>query len=690
MMWLPREKHVTLWISAVLSSACSFRSPSSLTLLAHHHLPAMSLAVSINIPPQLEIARMLLEDLRSPEFAQILCASDTSTLESLGEIVAASYTGIRALTNATQPINRLPPEILINIFSLVKRPLIYQYRNEALPVDSMFDVRDLRPLILTCRRWRSLITATPSLWSTVMDVFSPYVRFQHISRYYLQYAVGGGPLYLYVSSSRNPDGAVCPEVLNVCRRTDTASRLHGIYLNCGHRCSGECYMILHSALPNLEYCCITRTLGCRNIGQYKRNFRRILPRSPKLKCLILNVLHSLSESSLPTTTFPALTTLRIDELYYERDCTALLNFLAGTPQLQDLLIQAECSDYDEDFSFAGRVPLHHLRTLRVADRTTNDAIFTDCIPRSNHLTLVKGLLQLLSHISLPPSGVDYIELTSLPISTLRTVLEAVDASGGTDFVRATSVNLQHEGYTSNTRKSILRPGISIVLCYAKAYKIKVTFLACKETKVPRQGQQGHPMGERRTAAQETCAHLCDLFSATSMFSGTRGLWLSDATWITCAPPHSILSSFPQLAMLVVDLIKEKSTGCSGAETIDRAHAYNPQPVLEGLKPGPDGTAPCALLHTLAICCVPGADGMLAEVKEVARERAKAGSPLSSVIVLRVVQPSSGKSEDEAMLHAEEYDYDAADDGGLKLVQEYEGRDTIYQDLKAKWARLTEY
>ncbi|KAH9848139.1 hypothetical protein C2E23DRAFT_845563 [Lenzites betulinus] len=658
----------------------------------------MSSDLSVNGFSTLEIARMLLEDLTSPAFTKI-CATDASNLEPFEETVAASYMTTRELINATQPINRLPPEILTKIFFQVQSQLLYQNGEKALPVDFMFDVRDLRPLVLTCRHWRTLITGTPFLWSTVMDLHIRRRRNLDLSRHSLKYVAGGSDLYLYMSAT-GERGGVAPEVLDICRRNTTASRVRGIFLECGNVCSGECYLILHSALPNLEYCCITNTLGCQKIGSLQRKHRRrLLPRSPKLNTLILNLADCPRELVIPTTPFPALTTLRIDKLLYSRDCAALLRFLCGTPRLQELVLQSGGADFDKEFDLVGRVPLRHLRTLKISCLVTDPLIISE---RTQDRPLVEGRCQFLSRTSLTPSCMDHIELTNIPLNALRTVLEAVDASGGTDSVHAKSINLQHEGYANNenyARAFSLRvitylPQYSLTVRCADACKITLTFVAAtSQTKDSTTDDQSP--AQHLTAAQQACAHLCDLFSATSMFSGLRGLWLSEATWLTCVPPHNVLRFLPQLTMLVVDRVRDESDNAYGAAT-NKSEAHDPRSILEELEKRPDLTALCPLLHTLAIFCgfdsEAGFDytaaGILAQVQEVARSRVEAGCPLACVVAIRVADELDERGDDIQTLRAAEYEYGVGCEEGLKLVREYESIAVIYQVLKAKWELLT--
>ncbi|KAH9848149.1 hypothetical protein C2E23DRAFT_469968 [Lenzites betulinus] len=334
--------------------------------------------------------------------------------------------------------------------------------------------------------------------------------------------------------------------------------------------------------------------------------------------------------------------------------------------------------------------------LQVSCPEVDSFLVQNRMPLPWQVTIVAGLCQLLSHISLTPaSWVDGIELMNIPLNALRAVLEEVDASGGTDFVSVTTANLEREEEAIETQSTFPSdkeqerlPKFSITLRCANACRIKLTFLAYKETKATSHAHDtttdDQSLAQHLTAEQETCAHLCGLFAATSMFSGLRGLWLSDATWLPCVPPHTVLQFLPQLMMLVVDRVRDESSNAYCQSTTE---AYDPRSILEGLKKGPDLTAPSPLLHTLAIFCgndSPESDsdctaaGTLAEVQEVGRSRAEEGCPLACVVAIR----------GDEMLQAAEYAYKVGCEEGFELVREYEGLVVVYQELKAKWDHLT--
>ncbi|KAJ3540378.1 hypothetical protein NMY22_g4320 [Coprinellus aureogranulatus] len=69
--------------------------------------------------------------------------------------------------NASLPVNRLPPEILLTIFEILKTYAKEEQGNGEPPL-SWFRVT------FVCRRWRTIALDSPSLWTTI-DCMNPAV-----------------------------------------------------------------------------------------------------------------------------------------------------------------------------------------------------------------------------------------------------------------------------------------------------------------------------------------------------------------------------------------------------------------------------------------------------------------------------------------------------------------------------------
>ncbi|KAI0820404.1 hypothetical protein BC628DRAFT_855846 [Trametes gibbosa] len=577
----------------------------------------MSSLSSTERPPTLELAQMLLNSLGDPDFLET-CASDSLILQSFREVVTASYTTTRGLINVSRPINRLPPDILTRIFSLVRCQLTYQRRLKDIPIECMFDVRGLRPLILTCRYWNTLVTGTPSLWSTVSRARVQLVSLsEQLCDRFLSYATGADKLYLHICQEY-----ISPSVMELCRQ--------------------------HGSLDVPE-----------RVAQ--DNFARgILPESSRLRSLFLH-------APIPTTTFPALRTLHFERMAYVYDNEALLDFLAGTPQLQELVLSVQNGECHTEFSYVGRVPLPHLETLEIKDDTfaANRGHRRGALPTDD----VKGLRQLLAHISVPRYGMRSVELSTIPINVVGDLLEGLN--WGTELqVSSVTVKPSHGNHGD-----LDYPRFAMTLHCANACKIKLLVLN-NDVAPP----------ARCTSAQDTCASFSNLFASarSGTFTSLRGLWLTQhSSWVAYAPPHSILHALPRLSMLVVygDAMR---TLYSCASRND----YDPHTILNGLAQDAHGTIPCPLLHTLVIPCPYNTQRttFLPHVCRAARSRADAGHPLARAVVIELAG-STERKESVDTLRLREYSPTAG--GDLELLQEKAGREAdVYRQLRAEWERLT--
>ncbi|KAJ7227105.1 hypothetical protein GGX14DRAFT_347579, partial [Mycena pura] len=92
---------------------------------------------------------------------------------------------LQGLRNSMQPVNRLPPELLAQIF------VETQFRLPGfLPLSERFEV---------CRHWRGVVASTPAMWSTV---YCPAYPLEFLCRsrgadltVYLGLRLGDGPIF---------------------------------------------------------------------------------------------------------------------------------------------------------------------------------------------------------------------------------------------------------------------------------------------------------------------------------------------------------------------------------------------------------------------------------------------------------------------------------------------------------------
>ncbi|KAI1789246.1 hypothetical protein LXA43DRAFT_588967 [Ganoderma leucocontextum] len=234
--------------------------------------------------------------------------------------------------NAAAPINRVPQELLTDIFALSPGTISHAGDTRELanwPFEEI-DVSDLHKLTKVCRYWRDLAVATPMLWNTVCTYFeddrdSPCFRRS-----------------IYLPDDPSPDlivhfnpGRARAEkmIQSVVTNAPKIRELH----------AWSMYTIpdvpsflrsLHAGA--LEHCTLWDTLWYR-------------PRQPSPETRFLPFfsnggarLRSLSLYNfdiLPTNEFPALTLFAIASQFQSRITTGdLMKFLAGCARLEELYI----------------------------------------------------------------------------------------------------------------------------------------------------------------------------------------------------------------------------------------------------------------------------------------------------------------------------------------------------------------
>lgn len=281
-----------------------------------------------------------------------MCAQLRSLLQVIGDIATA----VRYLINTTRPINQLPPEVLGYIFSFIPTPRKHPILDTA--TTNVQDVIPLLPALSVCRRWREVAHGASFLWSTVISICDiPLPQdYLHLNP--------AGPIRVVSDGGRSRSPAWLLGLLRA-----QGARVRELYVVLDDVSKEDFSAFQQLSLPALERCTI-RVNGYRydDYSNAPLHPMAIFPNSNALRALRIRMVHF-----VPITAFPALTTLHLATVQGVLRLIDLLNFLAGTPLLQDLQLNDIYS-----FSLAaidlsgwkhGRVRIKDLKRLVMAEDT---------------------------------------------------------------------------------------------------------------------------------------------------------------------------------------------------------------------------------------------------------------------------------------------------------------------------------
>ncbi|OBZ74913.1 hypothetical protein A0H81_05324 [Grifola frondosa] len=113
---------------------------------------------------EIQMAEGLFLKLREGQFNM-----SSITLEILDKHLSHSLSLLRTTANSRLPINKLPMEILSQIFQCVPSQVyVHGHRIASWP-PSHIDTDELIPLTRVCRHWRDVALGSSALWTSVCD-----------------------------------------------------------------------------------------------------------------------------------------------------------------------------------------------------------------------------------------------------------------------------------------------------------------------------------------------------------------------------------------------------------------------------------------------------------------------------------------------------------------------------------------
>ena len=351
--------------------------------------------------------------------------------------------------NAHCPINKLPPELLALVFSMVPSPLsLPGYSGPS----SAKQTYELLPVTHVCRSWRALALDMPSLWSTIPETAGACTA-SSVFRGRAQQA----PLVVYVDRSR-PTAALRDAV-------GQNARIVEMHLHDLRECTPAELSADLLAFPGrwLERAIIRRRVARPGTNEgdpvmAKGTVELFDGTAPKLRNLMLH-----DVPFLPSNFFESLTHLSVSfvssPVYWSLH--DLFELLSQTPLLQDVRISGLPTHlHPPDPPILGSASLPYLRRVDIGD----------CRGQDSSLNLMRSILSFIvlpSHCAIRLYGIDahrvspstdirfpFMDHTStLAIDVTFTALSVVASSPDTD------ASLRLELNTAGATRTLLQQAI---------------------------------------------------------------------------------------------------------------------------------------------------------------------------------------------------------------------------------------
>ncbi|TBU44435.1 hypothetical protein BD309DRAFT_919919 [Dichomitus squalens] len=469
------------------------------------------------------------------------------TLENLYNLAENSSIALRELVNGYRPINRLPQELLAAIFSLV--PRTHPFARDGLPTFSsnkMLQVSDLLPIVATCRRWREVALATPSLWSMIMDDSNQQAP---IYTHYLHRCTRG-PLRFLLGPRASPR--------TILLLSEQGHRVQEVIVQLVSFSTFT--TIVSTPLPDLRHCTIRNCLyGVRTAPVFPSG-------CPSLKTLSLQAV-----DFVPSSGFPSLTHLIISSRPTTNptfNMCHLFTFLSECPSLTTLYLDGlEHADMSLE-GWQGSVTLQNLQRLVLLTRYPHE------YPGSatGDLDVYRAFF---THVLMPSTCV--IRLGELRPRELSTCLDLVGLTDGPtawriypdkNFTYAQHYNVYCIQVFNTTQSRYLQLDVAI------------------------------PFHQN----PEDNLDLSAALAQSSVFVNARGVWIAaEAECLLRTPsPDTLLPRMSQLESLIV---------CRDWSRKANLHERRTLKALEAPEDTASGDLACPRLSTLRVDCLTDEDAV---------------------------------------------------------------------------------
>ena len=536
------------------------------------------------------------------------CFPQSETVETTLLHVVAT---LRHIRNGERPANKLPPEILSRIFSLVPGPSHQCGKGDSLMRDfgphAIAPLADLLPLLSVCSVWRSVATSCSLLWVTLDNRDSRAVAISS------RYRPASGLLDAHIGESSHLQHLPHPDRLR--RFHELNAAFVELLRSEGHRIR-EFHVQVPAALlqdlvdfPGESL----RTCHLGLLDSRTDDLRAICPLfrgcTPKLKSLVMK-----SFLVIPLNDFPSLTHLILDgtRLSTADSSYVFLNFflfLSRCPNLEILHLIALDTARLKDLPDGVVIAPLQLQRLR---KFSNEEALCDH-SGSYHLPYIGPYFRLaiLPHLHFPSDCL--IRLATILPHELRVTFNSLpfDTPFTSVYLGAAQIDQPLDFYTGEPN-GIESQCLSL-MATAPPHQcgVRVDF------QMP-----GTRYRSRNVTTQSARASLRDGIRGASLLASVRELWVVPMATVLLGEPCSLISSLPHLSTLVLGLYP---LALDTPENV-RVH-WEP---LRALEVRDDCVIPCPHLHTL--CVYVTAEEHVVQLYDVLLSRGEAGYPVRRLVV----------------------------------------------------------